>query len=121
MTEVARTLEAFAERRGLRAPSRATIYNALERAPVPHVPFRDLPSDVREALYNLVPAEPGSSPPREVPGDHVVYYAFNYGTPRAIAFAAGLPWLCLWRALHRGGFRPKSRALLEAVARFRGL
>jgi hypothetical protein len=36
-----------------------------------------------------------------------------------MSFAAGMPKVCLERALARPGFRPKSRALLAAVLKYR--
>ena len=74
----------------------------------------------REAMYNLS-SDDGGDAPRTVGGDHIAFYAFNYGSPRALSFAAGLPWLCLVRAAGRRGWRPKSRALLRAVMKYRGL
>lgn len=100
-------------------------------AEVPLFRVEDLPTEVRVALYNLalspapgVPA-PGVAREREhasaaaVPGDQLVFYAFNYGSPRAVSFAAGLPALCLERALRRPGWRPKSRSLLRAIMNYR--
>jgi hypothetical protein len=121
MSDVAGALTAVAEREAVPAPSRATLYNALERQPVPNCNWLELPTDVRASLYNLDAPEGSSAPPVTVPGDHVVFYAFNYGSPRAMSFASGLPWLCLWHALRRRGWRPKSRALLASVAKFRGI
>jgi hypothetical protein len=74
----------------------------------------DLPEPVREALYNLDATS-------LVPGPQLAFYCFNYGDLAAVSFAAGLPWLDLYRALRMPGYRPKSRGLLEAVARVRGI
>jgi hypothetical protein len=97
---------------GLAPPSRATVYRLLDRLPVPSYRVRDLPPEVRSALYNL---EPDS----EVPAHQLAFYCANYGGRRALSFAAGLPWLAIHQALRLPGFRPKSRGLLEAVAAVR--
>jgi hypothetical protein len=101
-------------REGLRPPSRATIYAAIERAETPLYETRTLPEPVRRALYNLDGVV-------AVPGHQVVFCAFNYGETRALSFAAGMPWLCLHRAARLRGWRPKSLALLKAVMRCRDL
>jgi len=77
---------------------------------------KDLPNEVREALYNL---EVEANLRLKVPGDQLAFYCFNYGRPRAISFAAGLPKLCLERAAARPGWRPRSRALIVAVMKYR--
>jgi len=124
ITAVARDLDEYCGRRGIPSPSRASVYNAVARAPAPSVHVAALPADVRKALYNLKlePTATGDiSQPRTLPGDQVVFHAFNYGSPRAISYAAGLPWLCLARAARRPGWRPKSHALLCAVMAYRGV
>lgn len=118
MADVARQLENTCRRIGCRAPARASLYNAIDRAVVPRFALNELPSAVRQALYNIETRD-GQEP--LVPGDQLVFYAFNYGSPRAISFASSLPWLCLHHAFKRRGWRPKSRALLEAVMKYRGL
>jgi hypothetical protein len=117
LTVVHRELVAFCRENDLPAPSRASLYNAIERVPVPTLRWRDLPAAVVRSLYNLEP----SAPQERIGGDVVVFYAFNHGEPRALSFASGLPWLCLLRAERRSGWRPKSRALLRAVMRHRGI
>jgi hypothetical protein len=67
-----------------------------------------LPPDVRDCLYNI-----GGN--AKVPGHQLAFYCFNYGSTRAVAFAAGLPWLCLYQAGLLRGWRPKSRGLLDAI------
>lgn len=120
MRSVERKLGGFCQRRGLPTVARASLYNALERVPVPRLRWRSLPVAVQQALYNL--NERGAaSGDQEIPADQVVFYAFNYGPTPAISFAAGLPWLCLHRAERRPGWRPKSRALLAAVMKYRGI
>ena len=114
---VHRELVEQCERHGWPAPSRATLYNAVDVVPVPRLRWADLPDAVTRSLYNLAPG----SEQETIPGDVVVFYAFNYGEPRALSFASGLPWLCLIRAERRPGWRPKSRALLRAVMRYRGI
>jgi hypothetical protein len=121
MAEVERELRAFCLGRGARPLSRASLYNALGRLPVPTFEWASLPEAIRQSLYNL--GEPSATSERgvDVPGDQIVFYAFNYGSTAAISFASGLPWLCLHRAVRRPGWRPKSRALLEAVVKYRGI
>ncbi|MCA9620764.1 MAG: hypothetical protein KC731_17190 [Myxococcales bacterium] len=84
---------------------------------MPRLRWADLPEAVTRSLYNLAPG----SDQETLPGDVVAFYAFNHGEPRALSFASGLPWLCLIRAERRAGWRPKSRALLRAVMRYRGI
>lgn len=113
-------LEAFCQQRGFALPARTSIYNAIDRVDVPSFSWDELPPAVRDALYNQRRDESrATSGALEIPGDQVVFYAFNYGSPRAMSFASGLDWLCLERASRRRGWRPKSRALLEAVLRYR--
>jgi len=100
------------ERRGLTAPSRATTYKLLARLPVPTYRVADLPAAVQSALYNLQPES-------RVPAHQLVFYCVNYGDLEAVSFAAGLPWLAIYQALRMRGYRPRSRGLLEAVARAR--
>ena len=106
--EIVAELRALATELGVRAPSRATIYNAIDRAPVPRYRCRDLPDHVQRALYNL-----------DLDGAQLAFYAFNYGDLAAASFAAGLPWLALHQAARRRGWRPQSRGLLMAAARWR--
>jgi hypothetical protein len=113
MTAVHRELATFCRARGLPVPSRSTVYNAIGRAAPPAYHKKELPPAVGRTLHNT-----GSGP---IPGHQVVFAAFNYGDPRALCFAAGLPWLCLQRAAQLPGWRPKSYALLKAVATYRGL
>jgi len=116
-TDVHRELRAFCDVQGHKAPTRSSVYNAAERVEVPMLRWDALPEAVQTSLYNLAADAPGDL----VPGDQVVFHAFNYGAPRALSYASGLPWLCLVRADARRGWRPKSHALLRAVMRFRGL
>lgn len=121
-SEVARQVTDFCHREGLRPPSRSSVYNTVVRVKAPGYAWSELPREVQQALYNLspeAPAQPGED--YEVPGDHLAFYAFNHGAPRALSFASGLPWVCLWQALRRPGWRPKSRSLLAAVAKQRGI
>jgi hypothetical protein len=112
-----RALAQFCEAEALPVPTRSSLYNAVSRVPVPDVSWGALPPAVRASLYNLEP----SADDDRLPGDQVVFHAFNHGAPRALSYAAGMPWLCLWRAEKRRGWRPKSRALLRAVMRYRGI
>jgi hypothetical protein len=98
----------------LRPPSRATVYKLLATAATGTYRVAELPPAVRDALYNL-----GSA--GEVPGHQLAFYCFNYGSLAAVSFASGLPWLALHRALQLPGYRAKSRGLIEAVARVRGI
>ncbi len=113
LSEVAHEIAAFCGSVGCRPPSRSSVYNAVARAKAPEYQLAQLPEDVVRALYNL-------EGPR-VGGGQLVFHAFNYGSPRAISFAAGLPWLCLVDAAKRRGWRPKSRSLLTAVMQYRGI
>lgn len=97
---------------GVRPPSRASIYNALARVVPPSYELSALPDSVRRTLHNA------GSP---VPGHQVAFSAFNYGDTRALSFAAGLPWACLYHAARLPGFRPKSLSLLRAVMARRGI
>lgn len=113
MTTVHRDLAAFCRRRGLRVPSRSTVYNALRRVAPPSFDRDDLPDAVRRTLHNV-----GAGP---IPGHQVAFAAFNYGRVDALCWAAGLPWICLERADALRGWRPKSHALLRAVLFARGI
>jgi hypothetical protein len=75
----------------------------------------ELPDEVRAVLLNI-----DLNQTEIVPADVVAYYAFNYGSSRALSFASALPVAALERAEARSGWRPKSHALLRAVIRFRG-
>lgn len=110
VTEIGR----FARARGLRAPSRATVYNFLPRCPSRWYPIAGLPTPVRDALYNL-------DPDGTVPGHQLAFYAFQYGDLRAASFAAGLPWLALYQADLLRGWRDRSRGLLRAAMQHRGI
>jgi hypothetical protein len=113
VVDVLRQLGAFCRRRGLQMPSRATVYNAMHRVPMPVYDFDELPGSVRQTLHNVARGK--------IPGQQVVFAAFNFGDVRAISFASGLPWICLHRASTIPGFRPKSFALLSAVMAYRGI
>lgn len=95
-------------------PARATIYAAMARVPAGAYRVRELPPAVRESLYNL--AEDGS-----VPGHQLAFHCLNYGSTAAASFAAGLPWLALYQAARLPGWRPRSRGLLEAIVKVRGI
>lgn len=114
MRSVLNRLEKSCARRGLDCPSRATVYKYMATVPVHRYEIRTLPPEVRAALYNL-------SSDGIVPGHQLAFYCFNYGDLRAVSFAAGLPWLDLYQAVRMRGFRPRSRGLLQAVTRVRGI
>lgn len=99
---------------GLRAPARATIYESMARTPARSYAVAELPAAAREALYNL-------SPTGRVPGHQLAFYCLNYGGLEAVSFAAGLPWLALYQAARLPGWRKRSRGLLEAIRRTRGI
>lgn len=111
--EAWRAIDAYCRRRGLRSPSRATVYNVMARVEPPVYATDELPDAVRRCLHNV-----GSGP---VPGHQVAFAAFNYGDERALSFAAGMPWPCLCRAAKMPGFRTKSLGLLRAVMAYRGI
>jgi hypothetical protein len=106
-------LQRFCGQRGFRVPSRGTVYNAMARVEPPRYAATDLPEQVRRVLHNV-----GSE---SIPGHQIVFAAFNYGDTRALSFAAGMPWTCLYHAARVPGFRPKSLALLRAVMAHRGI
>jgi hypothetical protein len=92
---------------GRSAPSRATIYNAIERCEPPRYRARDLPEAVRGVLHNVDHAE--------ISGAQVAFAAFNYGDTRVVSWAATMPWLALHHAARMRGWRPGSLGLLLAV------
>ena len=100
--------------RGLRAPARATIYQAMAQTPAQSYTITDLPPAARETLHNL--AHDG-----KVPGHQLAFYCLNYGGLGAVSFAAGLPWLALYQAARLPGWRPRSRGLLESIRRVRSI
>jgi hypothetical protein len=99
---------------GVRAPARATVYQAIEQIPARGHRIEELPEPVRRTLYNL--AATG-----EVPGRQLAFYCLNYGGLEAVSFAAGMPWLALHQASRMRGWRPRSRGLLDAIRRVRGI
>lgn len=105
-------LAAYCREGRLRCPSRASVYTMLDRLDGHTYRMAELPPAVREALYNL-------GPDAIVPGHQVAFYCFNYGDLSAVCFASGMPWLDLRHAARLGGWRPKSRGLLEAACRVR--
>lgn len=100
------------EAAGVPSPSRATVYQAMAKLRTPERRVGDLPEAVRAALYNF---EADS----RVPEAQIAFYCFNYGTVRAMSFAAGLPWLALYQARRMRGWRRKSRGTLLAAIRAR--
>jgi hypothetical protein len=114
MTELMARLCRGCQQSGLDAPSRATVYKLLRRVDGPAYRLSSLPKDVQDALYNL-------GPDNLVPAAQVVFYCFNYGNLRAVQWAATLPWLALYQARRMRGWRSKSRGLLLAAARARGV
>jgi hypothetical protein len=99
---------------GMRPPSRASLYKAIARLGGHTYDVSQLPPHVACTLYNL--AAMGT-----VPGQQLAFYCFNYGSVAAASYAAGLPWLDLYQAARLRGWRPRSRGLLEAVLRVRGI
>lgn len=112
--DVIEALVDHCESRGLRPPARATVYQWMARAPARSYRVAELPVAARETLYNL--AESG-----EVPGHQLAFYCLNYGGLGAASFAAGLPWLALYQAARLPGWRERSRGLLDAIMRVRGI
>lgn len=114
MAAIQRRIAGVCAKRGLRAPSRASLYNVLARIEGHRYDVPALPPHVREVLYNLAPNA-------TVPGHQLVFYCVNYGSVAAVGYAAGLPWLNLYQAWHLRGWRPRSRGLLQAVMRVRAI
>ena len=112
MEEVLRGLAAQCTVLGARCPSRATLYHFMAAGTGRLIPMGDLPAPVRRCLYNL----DGDA---RIPGHQVAFHAFNDGDLGAVMFAAGMPWLDLYRAARMRGWRPRSRGLLRAVQRVR--
>ena len=108
ITDVVRELKRRGEQEGVRAPSRGTVYQAMDKLPTRRHRVADLPSTVRSALYNFDESS-------EVPEAQIAFYCFNYGTLAAVSFASGLPWLALHQAAKMSGYRRKSRGLLDAA------
>src|SRR5688500_8683523 len=71
VVDVLRQLEVFCRRRGLEMPARATVYNAVNRLPVPRYDFDELPRPVQKTLHNVAHGE--------IPGPQIVFAAFNFG------------------------------------------
>ncbi|HHH30379.1 MAG TPA: hypothetical protein ENK57_18835 [Polyangiaceae bacterium] len=111
---VVRELEHRGAREGIRAPSRGTVYQAMNKLPTRQHRVGDLPPAVRDALYNFTPSS-------SVPEAQLAFYCFNYGNLAAISFAAGLGWLALHQAARMPGYRRKSRGLVDAVLQVRGI
>ncbi len=114
MVDLLAEIGRFCRTRGLRCPSRSAIYRLLDRMPGHAYDMTALPHDVRITLHNVDPAA-------KVPGAQLAFHCFNYGGSRAMSFAAGLPWLDLHQARAKRGWRAKSRGVLEAVCRTRGI
>lgn len=106
--------QARAEARMRRAE--ATLPSGEASNPECRMCIRDLPAELKATLFNLdLEGEDAT-----VPADVLAFYAFNHGSSRALSFASGLPLAALRQAEQRSGWRPKSRALLRAVLRYRG-
>lgn len=95
-------------------PSRAAVYKYLDRVRTRERLVSDLPHAVQEALYNLEPAS-------RVPEAQIAFYCFNYGGLSAMSYASAMPWLALYQARRMNGWRAKSRGVLEAVLKLRGI
>lgn len=114
MRQITKQLQSFCSREGLRMPSRATLYETMNRLECPDYEVAQLPEEARASLYNL-------SAEGKVPGHQLVFHCLNYGGLKAASFAAGLPWLALYQAARLPGWRPRSRGLLTAICRVRGV
>jgi hypothetical protein len=112
--DVQRELVALCRRLGISSPSRATIYNAIERCPAPRYVAGELPEAVRTVLHNV-------DRDGEIPGAQVAFAAFNYGDLGVVSWASGMPWLALHHAARMRGWRPRSLGLLRAVMHHRRL
>jgi hypothetical protein len=114
MVELQRRVAAVCDAAGLKAPSRASLYNAFSTIDGHFYSVGSLPPEIAAVLYNLDPSG-------VVPGRQLALYCFNYGGLSAFSFAAALPWLDLYQASRVRGWRPRSRGLLQAVMRVRGI
>jgi hypothetical protein len=99
---------------GEKIPARATVYAFVAKAPTQAYRRSDLPQQVQSALFNL-------DDDAVVPGHQVAFACLNHGGMRAVCFAAGLQWLALYQAARMRGWRDKSRGLILAVLRARGI
>ncbi len=114
ISELLATVGEACQAKGLVPPSRSTVYKLLATLPTARFNVVGLPSPVRRALYNLTDGT-------AVPAHQLAFYCFNYGDLAAASFAAGLPWLALYQAARMPGYRSRSRGLIEAVLRTRGI
>jgi hypothetical protein len=114
VARVHRDIAAACARSGLKAPARASLYNTLARIDGHRYRVADLPGHVAEAVHNLAPGS-------DVPGHQLAFSCFNHGSTAAVSYAAALPWLDLYQAARVRGWRARSRGLLAAVMRARGL
>lgn len=101
-----RASEAKAEARLARAGVVPTAEPDAE--PAPSFVVRELPPCVARTLHNIDVDAP-------ITASSVVFACFNLGDVPAMSFAAALPLGALAQALARPGWRPKSRAALDAV------
>ena len=104
----------FCQVRGLRRPSRTAMYRLLDGIAEHTYDPNALPHDVRVTLYNV-------DLTARIPGGQLAFHCFNFGNGRAMSFAAGLPWLDIHHARRKRGWRAKSRGVLDAVCRVRGI
>ena len=114
MREITKALKGKSSELNLSTPSRATIYGAMDRLPSPRIRIADLPPEVADVLHNL-------DPRGEVPAHQLAFACFDRGGARAVSYASGLPWLALHQAARMPGWRPRSRGLLEAAMKVRGI
>jgi hypothetical protein len=114
MADLQRRISDTCGAQGIRPPSRASLYNTFPRIEGHRYSIALLPDHVAAALYNFAPAG-------DVPGHQLAFHCFNYGSVPAISYAASLPWLDLYQAARVRGWRPRSRGLLSAVMRNRGI
>lgn len=97
---------------GKPVPARATIYRLLAGVRGHHYRMSELPAEIRATLYNL-------SNDADIPGGQLAFCCLNYGGLSAMSYAAGLPWLDLYQARTKRGWRAKSRGLVDAICRVR--
>ena len=114
ISDLMRELKRYCIAHGERCPSRASLYNFAKNVQAHSYLPKDLQRELRDSLYNLAQDQP-------VPGHQLVFYALHNGNTAAICQAAALPWLDLYQASLLPGWRPRSRGLLRAIMRSRGI
>ena len=114
MAAIMSSLRTHCQAHNSACPSRGSVYNFCKYLSPPSYEIESLPKALRATLYNL-------GEDAVIPGAQLVYYAFHYGSTAALCQASALPWIDLYQASLRPAWRPRSRGLLEAVMRARGI